>query len=191
MMSIQMRLHMNHICESIIRIDQQIKFVCIVDENAKLLIGQDRSIPSKINSIKSSETTDDSSHLTETKVEDLVEIQFKYRNIHLFYSEYLLWVIKSCTGHLDDTKNKGNFGITQITNKFKTSTFFELSGIDGNSVKLVVTPIDNKMKTFLCIYFEPSYIFKSSGTNECNRFKSLLRKINVIISLNSKMLDLV
>jgi hypothetical protein len=182
-----MRLHMNHICESIIRIDQQIKFVCIVDENAKLLIGQDRSIPSKINSIKSSETTDDSSHLTETKADDLVEIQFKYRNIHLFYSEYLLWVIKSCTGHLDDTKNKGNFGLTQITNKFKTST----SGIDGNSVKLVVTPIDNKMKTFLCIYFEPSYIFKSSGTNECNRFKSLLRKINVMISLNSKMLDLV
>jgi hypothetical protein len=165
--------------------------VCVVDENAKLLVGQDRSIPSNINSIKSSETPDDSSHLTETKVDDLMEIQFKYRNIHLFYSEYLLWVIKSCTGHLDDTKNKDSLGIIHITNKLKTSTHFELSGFDGNSVKLVVTPIDNKMKTFLCIYFEPSYIFKSYGTNEYKRFKSLLRKINVIISLNSKMLDLV
>ena len=184
-----MRLHMNHICESIIRIDEQIKFVCIVDDNAKLLIGQDKSIPSNINSIKSSETTDDLSHLTEIKVDDLVEIQFKCRNIRLFYSEYLLWVIKSCTGHLHDTKNKDNLGITHITNKSKTSTFFQLSGFDGNSVKLVVTSLDNKMGTFLCIYFEPSYAIKSCGTNGYKKFKSLLRKINVIVSLHSKMLD--
>ena len=76
-----MRLHMNHTCESVIRIDQQIKFVCIVDENAKLLVGQDRPVPMNINSIKTSETADSSSHLTKTKVDDLVEIQFKYRNI--------------------------------------------------------------------------------------------------------------
>lgn len=158
-----MRLHMNHTCESIIRIDQHIKFVCIVDENAKLLVGQDRPVPTNVNSIKTSETTDGSTHLTKTKVDDQVEIQFKYRNIHLFYSEYLLWVIKSCTGHLDDTKKKDNFGITHITNKFKTSTF----------------------------YFEPSYIIKSSGTNGYKRFKSLLRKINIIVSLHSKKLDLV
>lgn len=153
----------DHTCESIIRIEQHIKFVCIVDENAKLLVGQDRPVPTNVNSIKTSETTDGSTNLTETKVDDQVEIQFKYRNINLFYSEYLLWVIKSCTGHLDDTKD--NFGITHITNKFKTSTFFELSGFDGNSVKLVVTLLDNKMRTFLCIYFEPSYIIKSSGTD--------------------------
>jgi hypothetical protein len=180
---------MNHICESIIRIDEQIKFVCIVDENAKLLIGQDRSTPSNINSIKSSETTDDSSHLTETKLDDPVEIQFKHRNVRLFYSEYLLWVIKSCTGHQDDTKNKDNFGVTQITNKFKTSTFFELSGIDGNSVKLAVTSLDNKMGRFLCIYFEPSYAIKSCGRGGYKKFKSLLRKINTIVSLHSKTLD--
>ncbi len=186
-----MRLHMNHTCESVIRIDQQIKFVCIVDENAKLLVGQDRPVPTNVNSIKTSETTDGSTHLTKTKVDDLVEIQFKYRNIHLFYSEYLLWVIKSCTGHLDDTKNKDNFGITHITNKFKTSTFFELSGFDGNSVKFVVTSLDNKMRTFLCIYFEPSYAIKSCGTYGYKKFKSLLRKINIIVSLHSKKLDLV
>jgi hypothetical protein len=191
MMDMQMRLQMNHTCESIIRIDQQIKFVCIVDENAKLLVGQDRPIPTNVNSIKSGETTDDSPHLAETKLDDLVEIRFKHRNIRLFYSEYLLWVIKCCIGHVDDTKNKDNFGVTHITNKFQTSTFFELSGFDGNSVKLVVTSLDNKMKSFLCIYFEPSYIITSSGTYVHRRFKSLLRKISVIISLHSKMLDLV
>ncbi|MGA7370823.1 MAG: hypothetical protein WBX01_17005 [Nitrososphaeraceae archaeon] len=52
---------MNHACKSVIRIDQQIKFVCIVDENAKLLVGQ-----------------------------DLIEIHFKDRNVYLFYSDYLL-----------------------------------------------------------------------------------------------------
>ena len=184
-----MRLHVNHTCESVIRIDQHIKFVCIVDENAKLL-GQDRPVPMNVNSIKTSEIADGSTHLTKTKVDDLVEIQFKYRNIHLFHSEYLLWVIKSCTGHLDDTKNKDNFGITHITNKFKTSTF-ELSGFDGNDVKLVVTLLDNKIRTFLCIYFESSYIIKSPGTDGYKRFKSLLRKINIIVSLHSKKLDLV
>lgn len=186
-----MRLHMNHTCESVIRIDQQIKFVCIVDENAKLLVGQDRPVPTNINSIKTSETGDSSSYLTKTKVDDLLENQFKYRNIYLFYSEYLLWVIKSCTGHLDDTRNKDTSGITHITNKSKTSTFFELSGFEGNDVKLVVTPLDNEKRTFLCIYFEPSYSIKNSGTDGFKRLKSLLRKINVIVSLHSKILDLV
>lgn len=61
MIDIQERLRMNHACKSVIRIDQQIKFVCIVDENAKLLVGQ-----------------------------DLIEIHFKDRNVYLFYSDYLL-----------------------------------------------------------------------------------------------------
>jgi len=51
---------MNHACKSVIRIDQQIKFVCIVDENAKLLVGQDRSISTNIDTLKTSETTLDS-----------------------------------------------------------------------------------------------------------------------------------
>jgi hypothetical protein len=104
---------MNHACESVIRIDQQIKFVCIVDENAKLLVGQGRSISTNIDTLKTSETTDSSIHTNKSKIEELVEIHFKYRNIYLFYSDYLLWVIKSCTGHLDDTKNKDYFSITQ------------------------------------------------------------------------------
>jgi hypothetical protein len=191
MIDMQMRLHMNHMCASVIRIDPQIKFVCTVDENAKLLVGQDRPVPTNVNLVKTSETTDGSSQLTKTKVDDLVEIQFKYRNVHLFYSEYLLWVIKTCTGHLHDSKNKDNFSITHITNKSKTSNFFELSGFDGNSVKLVVASLDNKIRTFLCIYFEPTYIINSSGTDGYKRFKNLLRKINVIITLHSKMLDLV
>jgi len=60
MIDIQERLRMNHACKSVIRIDQQIKFVCIVDENAKLLVGQDRSISTNIDTLKTSETTLDS-----------------------------------------------------------------------------------------------------------------------------------
>lgn len=190
MMDTQIRLHLNRACESVIRTDQQIKFVCIVDENAKLLVGQGRPIPTDIDTLKTSETIDSSPHDDKPKIDDLVEIHVKYQNMYLFYSEFLLWVIKSCTGDLDDTRNKDCFSITHITNKSETSTFFELSGFDNDSVKLVVTPLDFKMKTFLCIYFEPSYNIKSSVENVNKRFKILLRKIQVIISLHSKMLDL-
>ncbi len=182
---------MNHACESVIRVDQQIKFVCIVDENAKLLVGQSRSISTNIDNLKTSETTDSSTHTNKSNIDDPVEIHFKYRNICLFYSDYLLWVIRSCTGHLDDTKNKDCFSITHITDKFETSTFFKLSGCDGDSVKLVVTPLNIGKRTFLCIYFEPSYNIKSSVEDANKRFKILLRKIHVIASLHSKMLDLV
>ena len=189
-MAIQERLRMNHACESVLRIDKQIKFVCIADENAKLLVAQSRPIPTSINSLKTSRTTESSGY-SKSKVEDLIEIHFKYKNIYLFYSDYLMWVIRSCTGHLDDTKNKDCFSITHITDKSETSDFFELSGCDGDSVKLVVTPLNIRKRIFLCIYFEPSYNIKSSVEDANKRFKILLRKIHVIASLHSKMLDLV
>ena len=193
MIDMQMRLHMNRACESVMRIDERIKFVCIVDENAKLLVGQGRPIPTNTNTIKTSETTDSSSISNKTKIDEPVEICFKFRNIYLFYSEYLLWLIQSCAGHLDldGTKNKDNFSITHFTNKFETSNFFELSGFDSDNVKLAVTPLNIRTRTFLCIYFEPSYSIKSSVADVDNRFKIMLRKINVIASLHSKMLDLV
>jgi len=169
---------MNHACKSVIRIDQQIKFVCIVDENAKLLVGQGRSIWANIDTLKTSETTDSLTHTNESKIDDLVEIHFKYRNVYLFYSDYLLWVIRSCTGHLNDKKNKDCFSITHVTDKFKTSSFFELSGFDNDNVKLVVTPLNIRMRTFLCIYFEPSYSIKSSVADTNKRFKIMLRKIH-------------
>jgi hypothetical protein len=191
MIDTQIRLHMNRICEAVIRIDQQIKFVCIVNENAKLLVGQGRPIPTNIDTIKISEIIDSSTHNDKSKIDDLVEIHVKYRNMYLFYSEYLLWVIRKCMGHLGDTRNKDCFSITHITNKFETSTFFELSGFDNDSVKLVVTPLDTRIRTFLCIYFEPSYSIKNPVEDVNKRFKILLRKILVIVSLHSKMLDLV
>lgn len=191
MTNTQMRPHLNHACESVIRTDQQIKFVCIVDANGKLLVGQGRPIPTNIDALETNETIDSSPHNDKSKIDDLVEIHVKYQDMYLFYSEYLLWVIKSCKGDLDDKRNKDCFSITHITNKSETSTFFELSGFDNDSVKLVVTPLDFKMKTFLCIYFEPSYGIKSSVEDVNKRFKILLRKIQVIISLHSKMLDLV
>jgi hypothetical protein len=191
MTNTQMRLHLNHACESVIRTDQQIKFVCIVDANGKLLVGQGRPIPTNIDALETSETIDSLPHNDKSKNDDLVEIHVKYQDMYLFYSEYLLWIIKSCKGDLDNKRNKDCFSITHITNKSETSTFFELSGFDNDSVKLVVTPLDFKMKTFLCIYFEPSYSIKSSVEDVNKRFKILLRKIQVIISLHSKMLDLV
>jgi len=75
--------------------------------------------------------------------------------------------------------------------KFETSSFFELSGFYNDNVKLVVTPLNIRMRTFLCIYFEPSYSIKSSVADTNKRFKIMLRKIHVITSLHSKMLDLV
>jgi len=189
MMDLQERLNMNHACDSVIRLDQQIKFVCIVNENAKLLVGQDRSIPTDIKSLKTSETTDSSTHTNKSKIDELVEIHFKYRNMYLFHSDYLLWIIKSCTGHLDDTKNEDRSYITHVKNKFETSAFFELSGLDSDSVKLAVTPLNTRMRAFLCIYFEPSYSIKSSIEDEKKSLKILLQKIHVIASLHSKILD--
>lgn len=176
MIDMQMRLHMNQACESVIRLDQQIKFVCIVDKNAKLLVGQSRDAVA-------SETNEHSPNSSKSKIDDPVEIHLKWRNMYLFYSEYLSWIIRSCAGNLDDRKNKECFEITHITNKIETSTFFELSGFDSDDVKLVVTPLDVISRTFLCIYFEPPYSIKSSveGANR-RKFKILLQRIQVIIT---------
>ena len=185
----QMRLHMNHACESVIRLDQLIKFVCVVDENAKLLLGKSRAIPTHLNPLNTSETSKCPSPSNESKIDDLVETHLKYSNMYLFYLEYLSWVIKNCNGNPDGTKNKKCFSITHITNKFETSTFFELSGFDNDKVKLVVMPLNIRMRMFLCIYFAPSYGIKSSVADANIRFKILLRRINGIASLHSKTFD--
>jgi hypothetical protein len=172
---------MNHACESIIQLDQQIKFVCIVDKDAKLLAGQSRSILTNPSALNTSETNEHSPNSNESKVDDPVEIHLKHRNMYLFYSEYLSWIIRSCTGNLDDTRDKDCLSTTHITNKFET-TFFELSGFDSDDVKLVVTPLDVITRTFLCIYFEPPYSIKSSVAAANRRFKVLLQRIQVLIA---------
>ena len=177
MIDMQMRLHMNQACESVIQLDQQIRFVCIVDKNAKLLVGQSRG------AFASESNEHSSPNSSKSKIDDPVEIHPKWRNIYLFYSEYLSWIIRSCTGNVDDRKNEECFGITHITNKSETSTFFELSGFDSDDVKLVVTPLDVMSRTFLCIYFEPPYNIKSSVAGaDRRRFKILLQRIQVIIT---------
>lgn len=85
MIDMQMRLHMNHACESIIRLDQQIKFVCIVDKNAKLLAGQSRGVLTNPSAPNTSETNEHSPNSNESKIDDPVEIHLKYRNMYLFY----------------------------------------------------------------------------------------------------------
>jgi hypothetical protein len=54
------RLHMNNLYESIIQIDRQIKFACIVNENAKLLAGISRPAPKNCNVLDTSETKSNS-----------------------------------------------------------------------------------------------------------------------------------
>ena len=179
------RLHMNNLCESIIQIDRQIKFVCIVNENAKLLAGISRPAPKNYNILDTSETNKSPIHSKQSKLDDLIKIHFKYRNMYLFYSDYLLWVIRSCTSHLYDTRNKDNSCITQITNK--SETFFELSGLDSDNVKLMVKPLNIRTLTFLCIYFEPPYSIKSSVADANKRFKNLVRKIYIIASMYSNL----
>lgn len=102
------RLHMNNLCSSVIQIDRRIKFVCIVDENAKLLAGLSRPTPTSSNGLDPSETNRSPIHSDKSKIDDLIEIHFKYGNMYLFYTDYLLWVMRSCTSHLHDTKNKDN-----------------------------------------------------------------------------------
>lgn len=176
------RLHMNSLCESVIQIDRHIKFVCIVDVNAKLLAGLSRPTPTSYNVLDSGETNKNPIRSGKSKIDDLIEIHFKYGNMYLFYSDYLLWVIRSCTSHLHDTKNKDNSCITHVTNKSETPGFFELSGLDSDNVKLIATPLYIRTPTFLCIYFQPSFSIKSFAADANKGFKYLIRKIHIIAS---------
>lgn len=181
------RLHMNSLCESVIQIDRHIKFVCIVDENAKLLAGLSRPTPTSYNVLDPGETNENPIRSGKSKIDDLIEIHFKYGNMYLFYSDYLLWIIRSCTSHLHDTRNNDNSCITHITNKSETTTLFELSGLDSDNVKLMVTPLNIRTLTFLCIYFEPPYSIKSSVEDANERFKNLVRKVYIITSMYSNL----
>jgi hypothetical protein len=88
------RVVMNQTCSSIVRMDWHIKFVCILDRNGKLLIGQSRSMPSISTSDKN--TMPDTTNL---KIDELVEVFLKHKNMYFFYSDYLLWIIENCFKH--------------------------------------------------------------------------------------------
>lgn len=176
------RTVMNHACSSIIRMDRHIKFVCIVDRNGKLLLGQSRSSPSNDITDKTIDTIDSSTHITNSRIDDLFEVYFKYKNMYLFYFDYLLWVIRKCRVHLNDGENKNDSYITQSNAENQVSSYFGVSGCNNDNVKLVVTPLNVSIHTFLCVYFEPAYGIRNSANDAKEGFETLLGKIDTSIT---------
>jgi hypothetical protein len=183
-MDAKQRLLMNQTCSSVINMDRHIKFVCIVDQNGKLLVGQIRNSQSNNVDDKTTYTTKNSVHTTNSKMDDLLEVRLKYKNMHLFYSDYLTWVIKSCKVHLDDGGNKNKCNLPQ--NTIQDMPYFEISGYSNNNGKLVATPLDGNLRTFLCIYFEPAYGIRNSVNGAKEEFESLLRKTYLVALLTRR-----
>jgi len=60
----------------------------------------------------------------------------------------------------------------------EASPYFEISGCTDDSVRLMVTPLNISMETFLCVYFEPAYNLRNSVNGSEEEFKGLLNRIN-------------
>src|SRR5215510_2970603 len=93
---------MNQTCSSIVRMDRHIKFVCILDQNGKLLVGHSMNIPQISISDNDKSTLSNPINLSDisnSKVGELVELFLKNKNMYLFYSDYLLWIIENCRLH--------------------------------------------------------------------------------------------
>lgn len=169
------RTIMDQSCSLIIGMDWRIKFVGIVDQNGKLLIGKSRSNPSNKIADKIIDTTNS---VTNSRVDDLFEVYFKYKNMYLFYSDYLLWVIEKCRVSIDEQEHKYNFSyITHSFTKNSMPSYFEVSGCNKDNVKLAVTPLNICMHRFFCIYFEPAYSIRNSTNGTREGFEHLLSKI--------------
>lgn len=104
--------------------------------------------------------------------------------MYLFYSDYLLWIIENCRLHLNDNKSK-NFDITQSISENQTSPSFEISGCNNDDVKLAITPLNDSMHRFLCIYFEPAYSIRNSFNDTKEEFENLLSNISTELCLSS------
>lgn len=166
---------LNEMFSLIIGMDWRVKFVGMVDQNGKLLAGQCRSISFSNTADNPTDTARTLTHIDNSKLDDLVEILYKYRNTYLFYSDYLLWVIGECIVHLEDHKNKFGSHVTGSINE--SSPYFEISRCSDNSIRLVITPLNVSIETFLCIYFEPAFNIRDS-LNNSEGFKGLLNRIN-------------
>ena len=84
----------------VLRMDWRIKFVGMVDRNGKLLVGRSKDIPLTYLNCRHTDITRTSTYIVNSKIDDLVEIHYKYKSMYLFYSDYLKWVIGNCIAHL-------------------------------------------------------------------------------------------
>lgn len=180
-MNTKERTIMNQECSSIVRMDKRIKFVGITDRNAKLLVGKSRDILSSniigegvetnINTIKSS------SYMISSRVDNLFGVNFKNSNLRLFFSDYLLWTIRKCGVSSDYGKNNTDLYMFKGVGENKELAYFQVSGFTRDSVNLAVTPLDLRMRKFICIYFEPAYKIRNSVNGIDEMFEELLSKI--------------
>ncbi|HEY7082562.1 MAG TPA: hypothetical protein VH500_22965 [Nitrososphaeraceae archaeon] len=168
---------MNQACSSIIKLDWHIKFVCILDRNGKLLVGQGRNIPLISISDRNAIYNPNNLPNTNLKIDELIELFLKHKNMYLFYSDYLLWVIESCKLHLKDSQNKNNSNKAQHIGNNALS-YFEVSGYNNDDVKLAVTTVNDNKYRFLCIYFEPAYRIRNSFNGAREVFENLLVNIS-------------
>ena len=171
------RIVLNEAFSLIIGMDWRIKFVGMVDQNGKLLVGQSRTIPFGNITDKPVDTARNPTYIANSKIDDLVEIFYKYKNMYLFYSDYLLWVIGKCIVYLEDHENRSDSHVNGRVGE--ASPYFEISGCtDDDGVRLVVTPLNISVEAFLCIYFEPAYNIGNSVNDSEEGFKGLLNRIN-------------
>jgi len=150
----------------------------MVDQNGKLLVGQSRSIIPFTNlTDKPAGIARNPTHITNLKIDDLVEVFLRCKNMYLFYSDYLLWVIGKCVGHMKEYENEFNCYVDGSVVD-EASPYFEISGYDSNDIKLVISPLNIGIETFLCVYFEPAYNLRNSVNGSEEEFKGLLNRIN-------------
>jgi hypothetical protein len=165
---------LNEAFSSIIWMDWRINFVCMVDQNGKLFVGRSKSIPFGNMVDSPTDTVRNLTRFTNLKIDDLVEIFYKCKNMYHFYSDYLLWVVGKCRVHLEDHEDRFDSHATESIDE--ASPYFEISLCTDDSVRLVVTPLNVSMEAFLCIYFEPAYNIGNSVNN--SGFEGLLKRIN-------------
>jgi hypothetical protein len=139
---------LNQICSSILRINKQIKFVSVVNNNGKLLVGRSRSTDNKC-------------------------IHGCYGlGGHIFYLEFLNFAINNFKRGLEIAINKRS----SIDNHDDKGLYFEITG-SNNDAMLAVTTINKAQEKFLCEYFEPAAHDKVQTVYAVEEFNNLLGKI--------------
>ncbi|MGC1131287.1 MAG: hypothetical protein WA941_00585 [Nitrososphaeraceae archaeon] len=124
---------MNQKCAALVRLDWHIKFVCILDQNGKLPVGQSRVVRST-NSSDGDKSTNSSTHISIIETDKQTEVFLK--SMYSFYSSYLFWVIRNCIAHPEDQEKKPDSLISGIVNP---PYYFEISGCNKDNIKLAVT----------------------------------------------------
>lgn len=130
------------------RINKQIKFVSVVNNNGRLLVGRSRST-------------------------DYKHIHGCYRLCgHIFYLEYLIFAIKNFKQGFEITVNK-----KRSNNKaYDVDLYFETTG-SKNDAMLAVTTLNKTQEKFLCVYFEPAAHGEVQSVYGLEEFSNLLAKI--------------